>query len=406
MSIALPSQVALERSSGLHRQLPSLGPPTASQSLHLEAARRLDVGPMPAVRSKKIRSRLGGLGDAATFRLMRWLFSAAHRRELEGADYHELEGGWLERSEAAEETGEDYFPVPSSPVVTWRQVGRLPDGGLVLDLEVPSEGYGGHRATARQMLARYPENRTAHARCYRHQGEGHPALIWLHGWSMGFHPVEAVVCRARRLYGMGLDVYLYVQPYHAQRRPAGIVFAGQVFPTAHLTRTNEGFLQAVWECRALMAWHRERGGAPLTGVAGLSLGGYLAAVLASVAPETSFAACLMPVADVPALIWSNGEGTAERRWAEEAGITFETFCRSMAVHAPLAHALAIPKERVLLVGAEGDRIIPPLHTEALWRHWGQPRLRHVPASHLVHFGRRAYLAELEGFLREVGAAKR
>lgn len=381
--------VALTR----YRPQPELGPPTPEQQAHLALARRLDVGPLPAVR--KTGSSLGGLIDALGFRVMRRFFSGTHRAELEACDYYEMEGGWLERSESAHLDPERYFPRPSPPDVEVSTRGRL-DGGVVEDLSFSSADYA-DRPTARQTLRRYPSNGTAHLRCYRHDDHGRPAVLWLHGWGMGFFGVEALVCRARWLYSLGLDVYLYMQPYHAWRRPAGVTFAGEVFPTTHMTRTNEGLLQAVWEIRAAMAWHRARGGGPC-GVVGLSLGGYLAAVLASVAPELAFAVPLLPVADIPTLMWSNGEGTAERRWAEESGVTFEMFCRSMAVHAPLAHKLLIPTENVMLIGAMGDRVIPPLHTEALWEHWDQPQIHWMPGSHLVHFGRRGYLEHLAVFL--------
>jgi len=393
----VPAAAATSSAPRLYRPEPQLGPPTPGQTRHLAAARALDVGPLPGVAMPGARPRLAGIVDGLGFRVLRRLFSGAHRAELDGADYYELEGGWLERSETAHERPEEYFPTPHAPRPEVRTRGRLPDGGSVVDLSFSSAGYA-DRATATRMLRRYPENGRAHARCFRHSDAGRPAVLWLHGWGMGFFGVEAMVCRARRLYDLGLDVYLYVQPYHARRRPPGVIFAGEVFPTTDMARTNEGFLQAVWETRALAAWHRDSGGGPV-GVMGLSLGGYLAAVLASVAPETAFAVCLLPVADVPALMWSNGEGTAERHWAEEAGVTFDLFCRSMAVHAPLAHELAIPRDRVLLVGARGDQVIPTVHTEALWEHWGRPALCWMPGSHLAQLGRRATLARVESFLR-------
>lgn len=403
MSVArsVPAVVAPPHAPRVYREQPCLGPPTASQRRHLAAAHALDLGPMPAVRGSGSRARAGGMVDALGFRVLRRLFSGTHRGEVQASDYHELEGGWLDRSEQAHERGEGYFPLPDPlPRVERRPVGGLADG-VVEDLRFDSADYGQERPTARRALRDHPENRWARARCYRHAGSGRPALLWLHGWGMGFHRVEALVCQARRLYRMGLDVYLYVQPYHAARRPSGVHFAGDVFPTTNMNRTNEGFLQAVWETRALMAWHRQQGGGPC-GAMGLSLGGYLAAVLASVAPETAFAVGLMPVADIPTLMWSNGQGTAERRLAEEAGVTFDMFCRSMAVHAPLARELVIPRERVLLVGARGDRIIPPAHTEALWEHWGRPELHWMAGSHLVHFGRRGCLTRVEGFLGGLG----
>jgi len=362
-------------------------------------ARRLLVGatPRPAVGGPG--ARVGGAADLAVFHLLKVLFSRSHRRNLAGAHYLDLEGGWMDLSLQAAEDLEDFYPRPlTPPLIAARRRGRLP-GGWVEDLRFSSADYAPWRPTASRVLARYPKNGTAHARHLCHAEPGHPALIWLHGWGMGSYSLEARICQARRLYALGLDVYLHIQPFHGPRRPHGVVFSGELYPSTDVTLTNEALMQSIWELRTLLAWHRKvRGGAG--GVLGLSLGAYLAASMATVAPELAFAACLLPVADVPALMWSNGEGTEDRLRAEAEGVPFDDFCQSMAIHAPLAHPPALPPERLLLVGARGDRIIPPVHTQVLWEHWGRPRLHWFDGGHVTHFGRSSYMRVLVDFLRE------
>jgi pimeloyl-ACP methyl ester carboxylesterase len=315
----------------------------------------------------------------------------------------DLEGGWMELSlQAAEDLG-SFFPLPDPPpLIAARRRGELP-GGWIEDLRFSSADYAPWRESSRQALERFPRNRTAHARHLRHEAPGHPALLWLHGWGMGgSYALEARLCRARRLFELGLDVYLCVQPFHGPRLPRGVLFAGELYPSTDVGLTNEGMMQTAWELRALMARHRRICGGR-AGVMGLSLGGYVAAVMATVAPELAFAICLLPVADVPALMWSNGQDTEHRRRAEREGVVFDDFCQSMALHAPLAHPPALPPERLLLVGARGDRIIPPAHTRALWEHWGRPRLHWYPGGHVTHFGRgggEGYLLAVESFLQE------
>lgn len=388
-----------------------LGAATTVQQAHLAAARALDVGALPptaadAEGQPDWRATLGGAVDNLGFRLMRRFFSGAHRKELGGAaGYGELEGGWLARSEAATLPGAEaaarasYFPRPPLLELQRHRVGELP-GGAIEDLSFESGGYA-DRPGARLFARTFPANTTARARLYRHDAPGSPALLWLHGWGMGFPRIEAIVAQARAFYRRGLDVYLITLPYHGARRPPGVHFAGELFPTTHIARSNEAFLQAAWECQALARWHGARGGGPV-GAAGLSLGGYVTAMLASVMPELAFAIGVLPVADIPTLMWSNGEGTEERQLAERAGIDFATFCRAMAVHAPLSRSLAIPKERVMLIGGRGDRIVPAAHTRALWRHWNEPALHWMPGSHLLPFGRGAYRVVMERFLEGLG----
>jgi hypothetical protein len=59
------------------------------------------------------------------------------------------------------------------------------------------------------------------------------------------------------------------------------------------------------------------------------------------------------------------------------------------VHSPLAHPLRLPRERVLIGAARGDRVVPPQHALELARHWGDARMCWLAGGHLALFGRRA-----------------
>jgi hypothetical protein len=54
----------------------------------------------------------------------------------------------------------------------------------------------------------------------------------------------------------------------------------------------------------------------------------------------------------------------------------------------------------MIVRGLGDKLAPPQQAELLWEHWGRPRMHSFAGSHVLHFGRSAYLAEM----REVMAA--
>jgi pimeloyl-ACP methyl ester carboxylesterase len=377
---------------------------------HLAAAQRLLVGRRPKVirhhlERGRLRAQVSWAVDLAAVQVIRRLFVSDHRRSLERTpDYRRLQGGWLELSEADASQQQTFFPPPEPPEVSRTLRKRLPDGGALEDLTFSSQGYAAGRESALEMLRRYPENTRARIRHYRHPEPGHPAVIWLHGWGMGSHTVEATLCRARWLYRLGLEVYLYIQPHHGDRRPPSAGIGTSLHPSTNISRTNEAFLQSVWEIRSLLAWHRQQRDAT-AGVMGWSLGGYLCGLLSSVAPEIAFAIPILPIADVPALMWSKGEGTFDRVAAEAAGVTFDDYCRCMALHAPLAHQPVISTDRILLVGGRGDCIIPPIHTTVLWDHWGRPPVHWFPGGHLLQFGRRAYLRRVEAFLSGLGVLK-
>src|SRR4051812_20147186 len=53
----------------------------------------------------------------------------------------------------------------------------------------------------------------------------------------------------------------------------------------------------------------------------------------------------------------------------------------------------------MIIGGLGDRLAPPSQAEALWEHWGRPRIHWFPGNHVLHAGRRVYLREMLDFMR-------
>jgi hypothetical protein len=74
---------------------------------------------------------------------------------------------------------------------------------------------------------------------------------------------------------------------------------------------------------------------------------------------------------------------------------------SFRIHSPLAHALQVPRERVLIVAGRGDRVVPPEHPNALWRHWGEPNIHWFSGSHLAPFARRRIVRAIVHHLEDL-----
>ncbi|MCA9671073.1 MAG: alpha/beta hydrolase family protein [Myxococcales bacterium] len=352
-----------------------------------------------------LRSGISRAVDQVALRVMQRVFTSAHRNTVRGAGgrMQSLADDWQRLP--ADEALATYFARPGAP----QQVSRTPkqrlDDGVVEHLRFPSY-YAPERATALEMQRRYPENATCHALAYRHSArEGRPAVVCLHGWGGGNFTFDSQLFRARWLYDLGLDVYLYVHPYHGPRSPSSVRLGAALHPSTNVTRANEAFIQTAWEVRSLIA-HHQRDGGGAAGVMGMSLGGYGTAVVASVADELAFAVPIMPFADLPAFLWGWGDGTPERARAEKAGVTFDEFCAAMALHSPLAHTLKVPREHALIIAGRGDQIVPPAHAEALHKHWGEPAMHWFPGGHLVHFGRGSYLRRVAAFLGDIDVLPR
>ena len=251
----------------------------------------------------------------------------------------------------------------------------------------------------------FPEARNDGApgliRWWRHGEPGRPAMLCVHGYAGGHLWLETLAFDARRFYRAGVDVVLYVLPYHGRRSPGGARRSGESFFDVDLVQTNEAFAQAIYELRALLRYLRGAGTGPV-GAFGMSLGGYTTALLASVEPELAFAVPMIPLTSLAEMMWAEGAGDERLARAIEHGWSRAVLHDFFAVHAPLARPPLVPPERRLIIAALGDRICPPPQADALWRHWGQPRIHWYPGGHLAQFRRQIALREVRTLLRDAG----
>jgi pimeloyl-ACP methyl ester carboxylesterase len=241
-------------------------------------------------------------------------------------------------------------------------------------------------------LAHVP-NRTAHARLYVGGGR-RPAVILVHGYMSGQWAIEERAWPIRWLNRRGLDVALTVLPFHGVRaRPEG---GAPPFPGADPRFTNEGFRQAVADLRVLITLLEGRG-ATSVGMMGMSLGGYTTALMATVHEGLAFAVPLIPLSSLADFARDQGRlGTGEKAQAQHAALE-----AANRVVSPFARPSRIAPERVLVVGAEADRVTPISHAERVAAHLRAPLLR-VGGGHLVQTWRAEAFRAVKGMLRNVG----
>ncbi|MCW5832015.1 MAG: alpha/beta hydrolase family protein [Labilithrix sp.] len=251
------------------------------------------------------------------------------------------------------------------------------------------------------VAARYlsrVENRTARARLYLAGAADavttRPALLAVHGYMGGQWLFEENAWPIEWLLRRGLDVVLPVLPLHAGR--AGAHRGAPAFPSSDPRLTNEGFRQAVTDIRTLVRWLRERG-APKVGVMGMSLGGYTAALTATVTDEVDFVVPMIPLASIADFAREQGRlGDGPR--ADEQHAALE---RANWIVSPLARSLRVPHSRALVVAAEYDRITPLAHATRLARHFGCEMLT-IAGGHLLQIGRPDAFRALAALLEREG----
>jgi hypothetical protein len=362
----------------------------------LVASFRRPLSPRPLTRLEHVLSRLGARFDE--YMVRRWMrddaprpvVDPALRTHLETAHAFYSDGGFLADPAS-------FFATPDTPVDVRQTPRRKLRRGTCVDVDFPT-AFRPVFPAARASFLRFVENAVVHARWWRHDGTEHPTVVCLHGYASGDPRIDALAFSVRRLYRAGLDVILYTLPFHGRRRPGGAGKSGEAFFDLDMARTNEAFAQTMFEARALLRLAVARG-ARAVGAFGMSLGGYATALLASVEPRLDFAVSMIPVASLPDLVWGEPLHRYRRQEAEAHGMPLDRFRELWQVHAPLRRTPVVPAERRLVIGALGDRICPPGHADALWRHWGQPSVHWFAGGHLAQFHRGAALATVRRFLR-------
>ncbi|HEX7671800.1 MAG TPA: hypothetical protein VF395_19535, partial [Polyangiaceae bacterium] len=107
---------------------------------------------------------------------------------------------------------------------------------------------------------------------------------------------------------------------------------------------------------------------------------------------------IIPLASIPAAARLNGHLGDN---TEETELQYQGLIEVHRMASPLHRPPVIDPRRVLVIGAEQDRITPIEHARQLAHHFGC-RLETMHGGHLVQFGRGARFRSIGKFLKELG----
>lgn len=225
-------------------------------------------------------------------------------------------------------------------------------------------------------------NDTAHAYLVRHGDRPRPWLLVLHGHRMG-EPRDLRLLGSLRLgRQLGADVAHLVLPRHGPRGRGGRHPFPGVDPVANLL----GVAQSAWDARSLLAWLRGEADQP-TGVFGVSLGGHVASLLASLDGGLSCVVAGVPTSDVATMLADTMRG----HWGEDhvaaSHVLDDAPATLSRLVSPLTFAPLVPRENRYLYAAVGDRLVTPQQALALWRHWDRPEILWLQGGHILNNAR-------------------
>lgn len=278
------------------------------------------------------------------------------------------------------ESAFDGYFTECQPIQPFVRTLRSADQGVgVYDLSWPS-GYTCRLESFSERYLRTRENHVAAARLFA-RARPRPVAVLIHGYMAGRFSAEARLWPMQWLDAIGLDVALFVLPFHALRRGSSHRGVPE-FPGRDPRMSNEGFRQAIHDLRNLIAWLRERGH-PAVGVMGMSLGGYTAALAATVDESLAFVVPLIPLASLADFARDRGNLSPA---PEQAALEYELLERAYRIVSPMSRPPRVDPERVIVVGAQADRITPVSHARRIAQHFCAPLIA-WHGGHLLQFGR-------------------
>lgn len=325
-----------------------------------------------------------------------WTLSSAPSRERRRLPFYEQ---LAQRADAA-----SVFPRPPKVEVAvapapGRWMFRPRDGRV--DLLHFASPFVTLNPAVRDDYARFERNRVAWAQHWRHDDGPRPTLCVIHGFAGSPYWFNSIFFALPWLYTRGYDVLLYTMPFHGARAAFTPLNGSELF--AHgVAHFNEAIAHAVHDFRVFVD-HLERSGVEHVALTGLSLGGYMSALLAAIEDRLDVVIPNAAVTDIPRLV---------RQWfpanlgvwlgCKRNGLSVQEVSAALQFHSPLHYPSVVARENLMIIGGLGDRLAPPEQSRVLWEHWGRPRLHWYPGSHVLHVERRAYLQELPKFLRAAG----
>ncbi|MFV8315672.1 alpha/beta hydrolase family protein [Mycobacterium sp. 23] len=299
------------------------------------------------------------------------VFDRITREVLAGLDFYG-DKGWLDQPEGF------FVKSPAPSDVTVRKVkGRRRSFYRMFF----TSGYTPHPGEPGvQRWQGYTANDREYALLLRHS-QPRPWLVCVHGTEMGRAALDLALFRAWKLHDeLGLNVVMPVLPMHGPRArglPKGAVFPGEdVLDDVHATA------QAVWDIRRLLSWIRLQEPDSRIGLNSLSLGGYIASLVASLEDGLTCAILGVPVADLVDVLGRHSglsDDDPRRRTMRLA----EPIGRMVS---PLSLTPRVPMQGRFIYAGVADRLVHPREqVNRLWKHWGKPEIVWYPGGHTGFF---------------------
>ena len=211
-------------------------------------------------------------------------------------------------------------------------------------------------------------------------GRRRPGVILLHWLGGNFTALELV---GRHLAGKGIPTLMIYLPHYGPRRSADPELREKLIGT-DITRTKKNLRQAVLDVRRAGDWMASRPGIDpdRVGIVGISLGAVIGSLVSGIDDRFGRSAFIIGGGDLAGILFEASKETAKIRDSLVAeGWTRESVTAELRDVEPLTFAKRIDRDKILMLNAESDKIIPKACTLKLYEAIGKPEIQWFPGGH-------------------------
>lgn len=280
---------------------------------------------------------------------------------------------------------------PANPVAEWVAKGN------VSNIRFRSS-FAAVNPDLRDQCEGFVRNNVVHAQHWRHGDGPRPTLCLIHGFMGSAYLFNGLFFSLPWFYRCGYDVMLYTLPFHGARAEKYSPFSGHGYFAHGMAGFAEAMAQAVHDFRSLLDY-LEYTGVDRIALTGMSLGGYTAALIASVDDRIQAVIPNVPVVTPDRTVdewFPANKVVALRDWL--AGTDTALVESATMYSSPLNYRPLPAKERRLIIAGLGDRLAPPEQAEMLWKHWDRCAFHWFPGNHVLHVSQPDYLRRMTRFL--------
>ena len=225
------------------------------------------------------------------------------------------------------------------------------------------------------------QNQTSFVRLWEHDRDvtGRKTIVAIHGWTMGDQRVNSLAFLPGLLFTLGFNVALLELPFHGRRRPEAATNQEPLFPNSDPIRTCVTMGHAISDLRVLARFLRSRGHGEFVSL-GMSLGAYVGLLWAAL-DKLNRGVFIVPLVSMGDMAFELSRRQSAKGAETTHGLSVE-FLRDLFLdHFPLRPQPETSEEDILIVGGEGDHLVPRAQIALLRERWPRAKVSWVPGGH-------------------------